>query len=720
MPSPDDYRQAANFRRSSAADAAGPTAAGSPTADEAPPSIGSMISNSGEATFIPEAWLKVIKANEDTILSREGGQGLELYEALLDDDVVFSAIQQRFLAVTSRDWEVAPGDSDDPRSVKAADDFRAMLNGVGFDRVTKGLLWSVWFGYGVGEAMWTTKIHDGRPIIWLDDVIIPDRRWFGFTMEGELRMTSTLSGGMTGEELPDNKFLAVRTGGTHDFAFYGLGLAHWIYWPIFFKRSALKFWALYLEKFGMPTVGIEFPASEATDTKAKADRLSAAVAVGQDRAVLLPEGTLSDNKLKLIEAERSGAGASSYKDFVTLQDDATIRVILGQTGTSKAQAGGLGGDGQAKKDEGVKREIVKADSDLISETIHKTLARWVTTWNHGADVAPPTVHRVLDDEEDLNVTAERDVKLNGIGIKRTEESVTQVYGEGYQLDRLSEEDKVAQAKEVATLKLGAVAAAPGAPANDNKAKIAAKRAEFGVDDVAPLYVYRSANAKTRKALAAYCASIGLPMVPASDLHATVLYSKKPVDWFALGESWQPEVSISKGGPRKLERLGDGGAIVLRFDNSDMRYRHESMIERGASHDYPEFLLHMTLSYDAPEGFDLEAVEPYVGELEFGPEMFERIEVKEFDASTFNFAAADEEAIDRLVRSLVDEANPIFEAMATEMKSSLQGVTSAEAARVAILDAWERFPIDRLARLTALPMLAERAGALVGAEDLVDG
>jgi phage gp29-like protein len=685
-------------------------------APEAPPSIGNMISRSADTSWFPSSYLKLLAENDDSVLKRDGG-GLKLYDALLDDDVAFSALQQRRMAITSRDWEVTPGDDKDPRSVKAADEFRAMLKEVGFDRVTNGLHYGVWYGYAIAEAVYSIRDFDGRPIVWLSDLIVPDRRWFGFTMEGELRFVTPYARGLDDETLPPNKFIVVRTGGSHDFAFYGLGLAHWAYWPIFFKRSALKFWALYLEKFGMPTVAIGFPETEQNDQEKLDKRLAAAVAVGQDRAVLVPEETLKNDTLKLIEAERSGAGSSSYKDFVGTNDDALIRVILGQTGTSKATPGGLGGDGQAKKDEGVKREIVKADADLISDAIHK-LGRWLTTWNHGPDVAPPSVYRVLDDAEDLNTVAERDVKLNGIGIKRTEDSIHEVYGDGYEIDRLSEEQKAANASALAAAK--AVPGAPGArpAANDNpRAKIAAARAEFGVDDEAPLYVYRQLKPESARALIAWAESVGIKAtVPAAEMHTTVLYSKRPVDWFSLGESWQPEVTVSKGGPRKIERLGDKGAVVLRFENSDMRYRHESMVERGASHDYDEFRIHLTLSYDVPADFDLDAIEPFTGELKFGPEMFERIKDKPFDPASLDFAADEEDAIDRLIAKLVEEADPVFAAMGDALKTSLQGVKTVEGARVAILEAFERMPVERLAELTALPMLAVRAGALAGAEN----
>lgn len=401
-----------------------------------------------------------------------------------------------------------------------------------------------------------------------------------------------------------------------------------------------------------------------------------------------------------------------------MQEDALLRIVIGQPGTAKATPGGLGGDGQAKKDERVKGEIVKADADLISEAIH-LLGKWVTTWNHGADVAPPSCYRALDDAEDLNTIAERDVKLNGIGIKRTEESISDVYGDGYEVDRLSEEDKASNAAKLAQANALPGAVTPATAANDNRAKVAAKRVEFGVDDLAPLYVYRQLTAKSARALIAWATEQGFKTtVPASSMHSTILYSKTPVDWFDMGESWQTNVLVAEGGPRKVEALGDEGAVVLRFSSSDMRYRHDSMVERGASHDYDDYRPHVTFTYDGA-GVDLAQVEPFTGELEFGPEIFEPIKVGGFDPATLDFSAAEEEAIDRLIAALVEDASPVFSAMADELRGALQGVTTVEGARVAILGAMEAMPVERLARLTALPMLAERAGALAGAEDLVD-
>jgi len=688
----------------------GPIRKGSPEEADAEPMIDRIVVASPEATFIPEAWLGTIMANADKVLSSNGGD-LEVFDDLLDDDVAMSNLQQRRLAITSKDWEVAPGDPDDARSVKAADDLRAMLKALGWDRVTGLMHFAVWYGYGVAEAMWTTKQHDGRLIIWLDDIVVPDRRWFGFTVEGELRLTSTYAG-IEGEALPPNKFWTVRTGGTHDFAFYGLGLAHWCYWPIFFKRAGIKFWALYLEKYGRPTVGIEYRDGDGKEEKAK--RLAAAQSVGSDSAVLLPPGSIKEDLVKIYEATRTGGG--DYGGFITEQNEALMRVVLGQPGTSKATPQGVGGK-QSEVHEGVKDEIVKADSDLISESFGQTIGKWLTLWNHGDDVAPPTVYRILDDAEDVNTTAERDVKLDGIGIKRTEESVRETYGDGYELDRLSEEDKAKQAAELAQAK-----AVPGGTpaANDNSAearrgRIAKRKAEFGVEDAAPLYVSRKLLPASAKALLKWAEEQGFKdLDAASELHCTILYSKTPVDWFDMGDDWggSDEVVVGTGGPRAVKEFNDG-AIVLRFANPVFKYRHESMIERGATSDHPEYKPHVTFAHDASD-VDLDTLEPFTGELRFGPEIFEPI--KQPDPVALAFAAGEEDAIDRVVARMLEETNPVFSAMVDTFRDKLQGVTSAEGARVALLEAWEQLPIERLAKLTALPMLATRATASVGAEN----
>jgi hypothetical protein len=660
--------------------------------DESKPETGELVSRSGESFVIPGSWLKAIAQNEDKILARAGGAGVGAYDELLDDDVAFSNFQQRRLAVISREWEVAPGDEEDPRSVEAADHLRDQLKRLSWDRITSNMLFGIWHGYAVAEMLYELG-PDGK--YRLADIVVPDRKWFGFTNEGELKFRPGYS--VTGEALPPNKFWVLRTGASHDFAFYGLGLAHWCYWPIWFKRNVIKFWALYLEKLGYPTVVGEQNDSW-TDTE-KGSFMTALVAIGRDRAVKVPAGALEG--IKLLEAQRSASGTSGYLEFVTEQNEALMRVILGQPGTSKATPQGVGGK-QAEVHEDVKAEIVKADSDLVCESFNATAPRWLTRWNFGEDVAPPRVYRILDEPEDVDSIAERDERLDGLGWQRTDESFEEVYGTGY--ERKPEPDPPAMLPGLG---------APGAvrvPANDEDED---RRAAFAARDVAPLYVYR--KLLNAGALRTWARSQGIPnLEPAAELHVTVLFSKTPVDWFALsdGFGFDDKLVVPEGGPRKVDRLGD--AIVLRFASDPLQWSHRRKVELGGSHDFPEYLPHVTIGRDPDGTFDLEAVEPYVGELRFGPEMFEDIELDPAFAAV-TFTAAEEDAIARLARDLADETNPALLEFGTALKEALAGVKSPEAARVALLTAFEQLPAERMAAAVGLPLVLERMAGEAGLE-----
>ena len=114
----------------------------------------------------------------------------------------------------------------------------------------------------------------------------------------------------------------------------------------------------------------------------------------------------------------------------------------------------------------------------------------------------------------------------------------------------------------------------------------------------------------------------------SDMHVTVLYSRNPVDPIKMGTGWggdeKGNLTVKPGGPRAVEKLGMD-AVVLLFASDDLSWRHRQMVEAGASHDYDEYQPHVTLTYDAGD-VDLEAIKPFTGELRFGPEIFEPLDL----------------------------------------------------------------------------------------------
>jgi uncharacterized protein len=137
-----------------------------------------------------------------------------------------------------------------------------------------------------------------------------------------------------------------------------------------------------------------------------------------------------------------------------------------------------------------------------------------------------------------------------------------------------------------------------------------------------LYIYR--KVKNSTAIRNWAKGQGIPEpMGSSDLHVTIAYSREPIDWMKLSESWSDEIKIAAGGPRVVEQF-DGGAIVLSFACRELHWRHREVIEAGGSTGHPEYQPHITVSWYG-DTFDVGKVEAYQGEIVLGPEIFQEID-----------------------------------------------------------------------------------------------
>jgi phage-related protein (TIGR01555 family) len=152
-----------------------------------------------------------------------------------------------------------------------------------------------------------------------------------------------------------------------------------------------------------------------------------------------------------------------------------------------------------------------------------------------------------------------------------------------------------------------------------------------VTDAAPRSLYVSRKLLNADALVKWAKAQGIESpVSADQMHVTVLYSRTPVDWMAMGSTWDQDqdgkLRVPPGGPRVVDLFGaEKDTLVLQFSSSGLSWRHEEMVRKGASHDYDEYAPHVSIAFDVAPDFDLSAIEPYQGELIFGPEVFREID-----------------------------------------------------------------------------------------------
>ncbi len=373
------------------------------------------IATSRDGRDITRGWLSSLMHApiDDVIVVERGGGDYQVYADALRDDHVRSGINQRIYGVISKPWEVKKG-GEKPIDIEAAEFIKKQIEGIEFDRITMKMLYGIFYGFSVGEAMFA---RDGARVVLdrsRDGIKVRNRRRFAFDGDGNLRL-KTVNHTMPGELMPDRKFIVATFGADHDDAPYGLGLAHYLYWLVWLKRNVTRFWAFYLDKFSSPTAVGKYPSG--TDKPDQQKLLDALRAIQRDSAVVVPEGM----EVMLLEALKSSA--ADHKGFVDQMNEAILMVCLGQTATSKGTAGKLGSDSER---ETVKDAILKADSDMLSERFNRTIITWLCEWNFPGAV-PPTVYRVFSDE-DLDARIDRDVKISGMGFRPTLKYVQETYG----------------------------------------------------------------------------------------------------------------------------------------------------------------------------------------------------------------------------------------------------------------------------------------------------
>lgn len=349
----------------------------------------------------------------DSVLRLRGNGDYEIYKEVLRDDQVASCFAQRRLAVVAKEIQVDAGGTS-LADKKAADFMREQIPAMAFDNATDKMLYGVYYGYAAAEIMWG---RDGSNII-VDALKVRDRRRFGFDGYGQLRL-KTFSN-PEGELLPPKKFWSFCTGADHDDEPYGLGLAHWLYWPVFFKRAGIQYWMVFLERFGQPTTVGKHPTNATREERQKL--LDALEAIATDTGITIPQGM----EIDFLEAARSGT--ADYVKLCEYMDAAITKIVLGQTASTQGTPGRLGND-DLQGD--VRADLIRADADLVCESFNETVVTWLTEYNFPG-AKPPRVFRVTDPDEDLMQRAERDSKIYAMGFKPSLEYIREQYGEGWE------------------------------------------------------------------------------------------------------------------------------------------------------------------------------------------------------------------------------------------------------------------------------------------------
>lgn len=347
----------------------------------------------------------------DAVARSEGYAGhfspYELFEEMEDKDAhLASALQTRKLGVLARPRRVeatGAGEAD----ARAARWIEATLRDLpGWNAALLHLLDALAKGMAVLEVLWGFDAA-GR--------IVPralrPRAAARFTWDApraEWRLAAPAGDPLApGRPLPPRKFVFALYGASDERP-YGKGLCEKVYWYWWFKKHNTRFWLVYNEKFGAPTVVARHRPGLSDPERARL--MEVLEAIQTDSGVTLPEGIT----LELLEGRRAGGG-ETYRQLAQWCNDEISRGVLGQTLTSGEgeRAGSLA---LGRVHDGVRQDYLRADAWWLMDAVNSQLVRWLVDLNFGEDVPAPRWRIDLSPELDLEreVTIDRQLLQMGV------------------------------------------------------------------------------------------------------------------------------------------------------------------------------------------------------------------------------------------------------------------------------------------------------------------
>ncbi|MEN6372311.1 MAG: DUF935 family protein [Armatimonadota bacterium] len=347
---------------------------------------------------------------DDLVTSR----GYEIYDRMQADSQVRACLNIKKLSILSRGWQVRPA-SDRPKDIKIADFVRFCLSDMrgSIIDVLYNVLDAVAKGFSIAEINY--KLIEKGPykgMIGLDSIKSKDPAGISFESDEFLNLISLRQNSSIDVELPPEKFLVYTYMSRYESP-YGTSDLRTAYRHWWSKDVILRFYNIFLEKFGSPTVLGAY--TRGTPKSQQDDLLKVLDRIQQETAIVLPE----DIKVELLEAQRSGE--SGYLQAIEYHDRQIAKAILGQTLTTD-EGMRFGSFALAKVHLDVLRMVLeKVKRDLEESVMTEQLIRRLVDYNFRTDFYPEFSLGTLR-ERDLDLLASVVTKLVSGGVVAPDEA----------------------------------------------------------------------------------------------------------------------------------------------------------------------------------------------------------------------------------------------------------------------------------------------------------
>jgi phage gp29-like protein len=343
----------------------------------------------------------------------------QVYKDLTSDSRVFAMESRRKNLTKHLDWQIDRSEGAGDKEMELAQLTVDTLANNGFkmkDIISQSLN-AIGYGYSVFEIVWGNINGYWLPVK-LEE---KPREYFTFDTENQLRFRNSLSflgvpvRGAEADPAVAMKFILLQNDPTYENP-YGQKVLARCFWPVTFKRGGMRFYAQFIEKYGMPFIFGKLPRGAKQEDHN--DFLSKLSNMIQDAVGTGPD----DSSIEIIESKGTSS-ADLHEKFINRCDNATSEAWLTNSLSTSIQKVG----GRSSSETGaqtIESNISEEDRDLPS-TLWDEVFKRVTDINIGSGLYPR--FRVFEEEKISGELALRDKNLYDQGFRPNKKYFVEKY-----------------------------------------------------------------------------------------------------------------------------------------------------------------------------------------------------------------------------------------------------------------------------------------------------
>jgi SPP1 gp7 family putative phage head morphogenesis protein len=319
--------------------------------------------------------------NPDELIAKKG---IKYLGEIARDTHISSCLRTRRQKLLKTPWQIRPADNSEEAIFWAEFVQWNLENMEGeFLQDLEGLHRAVGYGFSVSEINWRI-IEEAKyaGMIGIRSICFKPEELVRFQTNefGHVeKIILTSNYGLDGVELPLEKSIHVVYGDNDENPYGDPTLSRVAFWA-WLKKNEAQFWAIFSEKFGMPTAKAKIP-NNATAKEREAIQ-SLLQTLQSESGVMLPEGF----DLSFLEATRSGD--VGYDNFIERCNKEISKEILGQTLTSEEGKRGQGSYALGTIHAATLDDYVAFDAAMIQSAINKQLIRRLIRFHSNTDLIP--------------------------------------------------------------------------------------------------------------------------------------------------------------------------------------------------------------------------------------------------------------------------------------------------------------------------------------------